>query len=67
MTHKLDVFGIARGALLVLMVGCCLSEGWSEDTALLGGTYVLSLLSFKVLLSFFDLCTLLLYELEISL
>jgi hypothetical protein len=67
MTHKLDVFGIARGALLVLMVGCCLSEGWIEDTALLGGTYVLSLLSFKVLLSFFDLCTLLLYELEISL
>ena len=40
MTHKLDVFGIARGALLVLMVGCCLSEGWIEDTALLGGTYV---------------------------
>lgn len=60
-------FWIARGALLVLMVGCCLSEGWIEDTALLGGTYVLSLLSFKVLLSFFDLCALLLYELEISL
>lgn len=67
MTHKLDVFWIARGALLVLMVGCCLSEGWSEDTALLAGAYALSLLSFKVLLSFFDLCALLLYELEISL
>lgn len=52
MTHKLDVFWIARGALLVLMVGCCLSEGWIEDTTLLGGTYVLSLLSFKVLLFF---------------
>lgn len=38
-------FWIAWGVLLVLMVGCCLSEGWSEDTALLGGTYALSLLS----------------------
>lgn len=27
------------------MVGCCISEGWREDTALLGGAYVLSLLS----------------------
>ena len=44
-----------------------MSKSWIEDTALLGGTYVLSLLSFKVLLSFFDLCALLLYELEISL
>lgn len=43
MTHKLDVFWIARGALLVLMVGCCLSEGWIEDTALLGGTSLVSL------------------------
>lgn len=38
-------FWIAWGVLLVLMVGCCLSEGWSEDIALLGGTYALSLLS----------------------
>lgn len=38
-------FWISWGALLVLMVGCCLSEGWREDTALLGGTYALSLLS----------------------
>lgn len=45
MTHKLDVFWIAWGVLLVLMVGCCVSEGCSGDTALLGGTYALSLLS----------------------
>ena len=38
-------FWISWGALLVLMVGCCMSEGWREDTALLGGTYALSLLS----------------------
>lgn len=38
-------FWIAWGVLLVLMVGCCLSEDWSEDTALLGGVYALSLLS----------------------
>ena len=38
-------FWIVWGVMLVLMVGCCLSEGWSEDTALLGGTYALSLLS----------------------
>lgn len=38
-------FWIAWGVLLVLMVGCCISEGWSEDTALLGGAYALSLLS----------------------
>ena len=38
-------FWIAWGVLLVVMVGCCISEGWSEDTALLGGTYALSLLS----------------------
>lgn len=31
--------------MLVLMVGCCLSESWSEDTALLSGAYALSLLS----------------------
>lgn len=33
------------GVMFVLMVECCISEGWSEDTALLGGTYALSLLS----------------------
>lgn len=38
-------FWIAWGVLLVLLVGCCLSEGWSEDTALLCGAYALSLLS----------------------
>lgn len=38
-------FWIAWGVLLVVMVGCCISEGWSEDTALLGGAYALSLLS----------------------
>ena len=27
------------------MVGCCISDGWSEDMALLGGAYALSLLS----------------------
>lgn len=45
MTHKLALFWIAWGVLLVVMVGCCLSEGWSEDTALLSGAYALSLLS----------------------
>lgn len=38
-------FWTAWGVLLVLIVGCCISEGWSEDTALLGGAYALSLLS----------------------
>ena len=38
-------FRIAWRMLLVVMVGCCLSEGWSEDTTLLGGAYALSLLS----------------------
>lgn len=38
-------FWIAWGVLLVVMVGCCISEGCSEDIALLGGTYALSLLS----------------------
>lgn len=45
MTHKLALFWILWGVLLVVMVGCCIFEGWSEDTALLGGTYALSLLS----------------------
>jgi len=60
-------FWIAWLVLLILAIVSCMAGGWSEDKALLGGTYVLSLLSFKVLLSFFDLCALLLYELEISL
>lgn len=38
-------FWIAWGVLLILMVACCLSEGWREDTALQGGAYTLSLLS----------------------
>lgn len=45
MTHKLALFWILWGVLLVVMVGCCIFEGWSEDTALPGGTYALSLLS----------------------
>lgn len=38
-------FWIAWVVLLVIMSGCCISEGWSEDTALLGGAYALSLSS----------------------
>lgn len=38
-------FGIVYGVLLLLMVGVCVSEGWREDTILLGGIYALSLLS----------------------
>lgn len=38
-------FWIAWEVLLVVMVGCCISEGLSEDTAMLGGAYALSLLS----------------------
>ncbi len=38
-------FWIAWVVLLVLLFGCCISEGWSEDTALLGGAYALSLSS----------------------
>lgn len=30
-------FWIAWGVLLVVMVGCCIYDGWSEDMALLGG------------------------------
>ena len=60
-------FWIAWLVLLILAIVSCMAGGWSEDKALLGAAYTLSLLSFKVLLSFFDLCALLLYELEISL
>lgn len=45
MTRKLDLFWLAWLLLLVLLFGCCIYEGWSEDTALLGGTYTLLLLS----------------------
>ena len=38
-------FWIAWVLLLVVMVGCCVFEGWSEDTTLLGGAYAMSLLS----------------------
>ena len=33
------------GSLLILMAGCCISEGWREDTALLCGAYALAVLS----------------------
>ena len=38
-------FWIAWGVILLIMAGCCLSEGWREDTILLGVAYALSLLS----------------------
>lgn len=38
-------FWAAWGVMLLLMVWCCISEGWSEDTTLFGGAYALSLLS----------------------
>ena len=38
-------FCIAWGIFLVFAVTICIIEGWSEDTALLGVTYALSLLS----------------------
>lgn len=38
-------FGIAWLVLLLLVIVSCIAEGWSEDTALLGGAYALSLLS----------------------
>lgn len=38
-------FWTAWGGMLLLMVWCCMSEGWREDTTLLGGAYALSLLS----------------------
>ncbi len=38
-------FWIVWGVMLLIMAGCCISEGWSDDTALLGGGYALSLLS----------------------
>ena len=38
-------FWTAWGGMLLLMVWCCMSWGWREDTTLLGGAYALSLLS----------------------
>lgn len=38
-------FWIAWLLLLILAIVSCIAEGWSEDTALLGGAYALSLLS----------------------
>lgn len=38
-------FWIAWGVSLLIMAGGCFSEGWREDTALLGAVYALSLLS----------------------
>lgn len=38
-------FWIAWLVLLLMSIVSCMSEGWSEDTALLGGAYALSLLS----------------------
>lgn len=45
MTHKLAVFSIAWLVLLILAIVSCMAGGWSEDTALLGAAYTLSLLS----------------------
>lgn len=38
-------FWIAWLVLLILAIVSCMAEGWNEDTALLGATYTLSLLS----------------------
>lgn len=38
-------FGIAWLVLLLLVIVSCIAEGWSEDIALLGAAYALSLLS----------------------
>lgn len=38
-------FWIAWLMFFLLAIACCMAEGWSEDTALLGGAYALSLLS----------------------
>lgn len=46
-------FWIAWLVLLILAIVSCMAGGWSEDTALLGAAYTLSLFLFKVLLSFF--------------
>lgn len=38
-------FWIAWLVLLLLVIVSCIAEGWSEDIALLGAAYALSLLS----------------------
>ncbi|MFG6381799.1 MAG: hypothetical protein K1V87_06805 [Muribaculum sp.] len=38
-------FWIVWLVLLILAIVCCMAGGWSEDTALLGAAYALSLLS----------------------
>lgn len=38
-------FWIAWLVLLLLAIICCMAEGWSDDSALLGAAYALSLLS----------------------
>ena len=38
-------FWIAWLVLLILVIVSCITEGWGEDTALLGAAYALSLLS----------------------
>lgn len=38
-------FWIAWGVMFIITVGGCISEGWREDTVLLGAAYALSLLS----------------------
>ena len=38
-------FWIVWLVLLILAIVSCMAEGWNEDTALLGATYTLSLLS----------------------
>lgn len=43
MTYKR--FWTAWLVLFFLAIVSCIAEGWSEDTALLGGAYALSLLS----------------------
>ena len=45
MIRNLDLFWISWLFLLILAIVSCRIEGWSEDTALLGAAYALSLLS----------------------
>ncbi|MBD5189160.1 MAG: hypothetical protein HDS95_02645 [Bacteroidales bacterium] len=45
MQQNIKQFWIAWLVLLILAIVCCMAGGWSEDTALLGATYALSLLS----------------------
>ena len=45
MIRNLDLFWISWLFLLLLAIVSCIVEGWSEDTALLGAVYALSLVS----------------------